>query len=161
MAALILAMLFIGVVMVASLSLRPWLLDLHRPLGIAIGILALVRAANRLTRGTPALPPDLPQWQVAAAHASHALLYVLMFSLPLIGWAMLSAGNVPVKLYGNVYLPPFMSAGPIAYARLHLAHEWLAFLLFAVVVAHLCAALHHAWMRRDGVFASMARGSSH
>ncbi|MGU7776175.1 cytochrome b [Burkholderia sp. MR1-5-21] len=158
MAALIVAMLFIGVAMVASLSLRPWLLDLHRPLGIAIGALALVRIANRLSGRSPMLPTDLPRWQVAAAHMSHLLLYALMIGLPLIGWAMLSAGDFPVKLYGNVDLPAILPASPVAYASLHLVHVWLAFLLFVTVLAHLCAALHHAWIRRDGVFSSMARG---
>lgn len=158
MAALIVAMLFIGVAMVASLSLRPWLLDLHRPLGIAIGALALVRIANRLSGRSPALPADLPRWQIAAAHGSHLLLYTLMIGLPLLGWAMLSAGDFPVKLYGNVSLPAIWPTSPIAYARLHLAHACLAFVLFALVVAHLCAALHHAWLRRDGVFSSMVGG---
>ncbi|HAU81385.1 MAG TPA: cytochrome B, partial [Stenotrophomonas sp.] len=36
MAAMILTMLFVGVTMVASLHWRPMLIDLHRPLGIAI-----------------------------------------------------------------------------------------------------------------------------
>ncbi|WP_321804097.1 cytochrome b [Burkholderia sp. BCC1993] len=158
MAVLIVAMLFIGVAMVASLSLRPWLLDLHRPLGIAIGVLVLVRIANRLFGRSPALPADLPRWQIVAAYGSHLLLYVLMIGLPLIGWAMLSAGNFPVELYGNVTLPAIWPTSPIAYARLHLAHVWLAFALFATVVTHLCAALHHAWVRRDSVFSSMASG---
>lgn len=46
MAVLILAMLFIGVGMMSSLSLRPWLIDLHRPLGIAILLLAILRLGN-------------------------------------------------------------------------------------------------------------------
>lgn len=33
-------------------------------------------------------------------------------------------------------------------------------LLFAVVIGHLSAALLHAWIYRDGVFSSMALGSS-
>ncbi|MFB9125744.1 cytochrome b [Paraburkholderia dipogonis] len=155
MAALIVAMLFIGVIMTASLSHRASLLNLHRPLGIAIGVLALIRLANRLSHHSPALPSDLSKWQVAAARSSHVVLYVLMLALPAVGWAMLSAGGFPVKLFGNVYLPSVIYASPITYARLHLLHEWLAFVLFSVVVAHLCAALHHAWIRRDGVFASM------
>jgi len=48
MALMIIAMLFIGVTMVASLHLRPMLIDLHRPLGIAILLLVLVRLYNRL-----------------------------------------------------------------------------------------------------------------
>ena len=43
MALMIIAMLFIGVTMVASLHLRPVLIDLHRPLGNAIGVLVQLR----------------------------------------------------------------------------------------------------------------------
>lgn len=78
MAAMILTMLFVGVGMVASVTQRPWLIDLHRPLGIAILILAMLRLINRLRNRPPPLPADLPAWQKAAAIASHWLLYALM-----------------------------------------------------------------------------------
>src|SRR5690606_19036630 len=62
MAPLVIAMLFIGVGMVASISARPWLIDLHRPLGIAILLLAVLRLCNRLRHRPPALPSTLPRW---------------------------------------------------------------------------------------------------
>ena len=55
MAALILTMLFVGIGMVASLSLRPTLVSLHRPLGIAILLLVIVRLVNRLLHKPPPL----------------------------------------------------------------------------------------------------------
>ncbi len=67
MALMIIAMLFIGVTMVASLHLRPMLIDLHRPLGVAILLLVLLRLYNRLRHRPPPLPSDLPAWQVLAA----------------------------------------------------------------------------------------------
>jgi len=157
MAAMILAMLFVGVGMVASLAYRPVLLDLHRPLGLAILLLAVVRLANRLLHRPPALPVDLPWWQAAAAKASHWLLYALMFAMPLIGWSMLSAGGYPVELFAGLRLPPIAPHDAVLYGWLRLAHGLLAKLLFATVLLHLAAALFHAWIRRDGVFGSMAR----
>ncbi|XQA63117.1 cytochrome b [Xanthomonas sacchari] len=160
MAAMILTMLFVGVGMVASVSQRPWLLNLHRPLGIAIGLLVLVRLGNRLRHRPPPLPADLARWQQAAAHASHWLLYALMLAMPLLGWSMLSAGGYPIVLWPGVQLPPIAPHSPALYAWLRSAHGWLAYLLFATVLMHLCAALFHAWVRRDGVFSSMARGAA-
>ncbi|WP_044099314.1 cytochrome b, partial [Xanthomonas citri] len=55
-------------------------------------------------------------------------------------------------------LPPIAPHDPALYAWLRSAHGWLAYLLFATVLGHLSAALFHAWVRRDGVFSSMARG---
>ena len=158
MAVMILAMLFVGVTMVASVQLRPLLVDLHRPLGIAIGVLAMLRLYNRLRHRPPPLPADLPAWQVVAAKASHWLLYGLMLAMPLVGWAMLSAGGYPIVLWEGVHLPPIAPHTPPAYAALRGAHSVLAYLLFATVLMHVGAALFHLWVRRDGVFQSMAKG---
>lgn len=160
MAALIVAMLFIGVGMVASVSLRPWLIDLHRPLGIALLVLVVLRLANRLRHRPPAPPAALPRWQRIAAHASHWLLYALMLAMPLIGWAMLSAGGYPVQMTASWVLPPLVGSDPTLYALLRTAHGALAYLLFATVLLHVSAALMHAWVHRDGVFASMVRGEA-
>lgn len=158
MAAMIVAMLFIGVGMVASVSLRPALIHLHRPLGIAILLLAVLRLRNRLRNTPPALPATLPHWQKTAARASHWLLYALMLSMPVIGWAMLSAAGYPVQMAPSVVLPPIAPQDPTLYAALRAAHGWLGYLLFAVVLLHLSAALVHAWVHRDGVFRAMAGG---
>ncbi len=158
MAALIVTMLFVGIGMVASMSWRPSLVSLHRPLGIAILLLAIVRLLNRLRHRPPPLPADLPAVQMLAAKASHWVLYALMFAMPLVGWSMLSAGGYPVTMFKGFMLPPIMPHNATSYALLRSAHTRLALLLFATVLVHLAAALFHAWVRRDGVFASMARG---
>ncbi|ANY14578.1 cytochrome b [Bordetella pseudohinzii] len=160
MAIAILAMLFIGVGMMTSLSLRPSLLALHQPLGIAILCLALLRLINRVCRPVPALPASIPPWQAVAARASHWLLYLLMLGLPLLGWATRSAGNWPVTVMDGWNLPAIAPENSTLYAWLRLAHGVGAWLLFAVLLGHIGAALLHAWVLRDGVFSSMARGAS-
>lgn len=155
MAILIVAMLYVGVGMVASLSHRDALLALHRPLGIAILLMAVLRLVYRLRHRPPTLPADLSRWQQYAAHASHWLLYVLMLAMPLIGWAMLSAGGYPVGLFAGIVLPPILSHDASLYAGLRALHGVLAYLFFAMILLHAAAALSHAWMRGDGVFSSM------
>jgi cytochrome b561 len=159
MAPLIIAMLFIGVGMVATVSrAHTTLVAIHRPLGIALLLLVVVRAGVRITRGSPPLPSDMPKSQRFAAKASHLLLYALMAAMPLIGWAMLSAAGYPVTLYGPLHLPPIAPHNVELFALLRALHTWLAFALFATVLLHLAAALFHGLIRRDGVFSSMARG---
>ena len=158
MAILVLAMLFVGVGMVASMGLRPTLLAVHRPIGIAILVLVVIRLGYRLRHPPPPLPADLPRWQVLAATGSHLLLYVLLFAMPLVGWMMLSAGGYPIVLWSGAQLPPLLPHDPVLYAPLRSAHTWLARMLFATILMHLAAALYHAWVRRDGVFGAMARG---
>ena len=156
MAVMILAMLFIGVGMVASLSDYHWLVSIHKPLGIVILILVAIRLVNRLLYPAPPLPPGMPAWQRFAAFASHVVLYALMFALPLVGWGMLSAARYPIVLYGPLELPPILPHDAALYAALRTAHTVLAFLLFATFIAHFAAALMHALIYRDGVFPSMA-----
>jgi cytochrome b561 len=158
MAVGLLAMLFIGAGMAASVSERhQWLLQLHKPLGIALLLLAIIRVAVRLSTRQPPLPADLPRPQAFAAKASHWLLYGLMLSLPLLGWTMLSAAGDPVSLGAGIELPPLIGPDARTFAVLRTAHGYLAYLLFITVLVHLAAALYHGLIRRDGVLRSMAR----
>ena len=159
MAPLIVAMLFIGVGMVATVSrAHDTLIALHKPLGIALLLLVVLRAGVRVSRGSPPLPDAMPAPQRLAAKASHLVLYALMAAMPLVGWAMLSAAGYPVTLYGPLHLPPIAPHNVELFALLRALHTWLAFALFATVLLHLAAALFHGLIRRDGVFSSMARG---
>lgn len=156
MALCILAMLFIGVGMVSTI--RPdylTLVSIHKPLGIAILILAFIRLVVRLKRGAPALPADLPEPMKLAAHLSHLAFYLLMIAMPLLGWGMLSAANYPVTVLG-MRLPPILPPSDSLHTLLWNAHKYLAFCFFALIVVHLAAALFHALIRRDGVFRAMS-----
>ena len=127
MAGMILAMLFIGVAMVTSLAHYDALVALHRPLGIGILALAVLRLVNRWRHPPPELPSDLPVWQRRAAHTSHILLYGLMLALPLVGWSMLSAAGYPIGLGGSVVLPPILPRDPAIYSWLRPVHTVLAY----------------------------------
>lgn len=162
MAVAILAMLFIGVGMLSTVMPKYLpLLATHKTLGIAILVLALVRLAVRLRYGAPALPAAMPVPMKLAAHLSHYAFYALMIGMPLIGWAMMSAGAYPVVLYGGIRLPAILPQSDALHTLLWTAHQYLAFAFFALVLLHVAAAALHALVRRDGVFESMAPLPSH
>ena len=162
MAICILTMLFIGVGMVSTVKPKYLtLVSIHKPLGIAILGLALVRLAVRLRYGAPLLPADLPEPMRLAAQLSHYALYVLMIGMPLLGWGMLSAAAYPVVLFGGVYLPALLPQSDSLHTQLWNAHFYFAFVFFALVLLHLAAALFDALVRRDGVFEAMAPVSTH
>jgi cytochrome b561 len=161
MAACILTMFFIGVGMVSTVMPKyVALLATHKTLGITILVLALIRLAVRARYGAPPLPADLPEPMKLAAQLSHYALYALMIGMPLIGWAMQSAGAYPVVVYGSIRLPAILPQSAGLHTLLWNAHFYLAFAFFALVLLHLAAALFHALVRRDGVFESMASVSS-
>ncbi|MEO8904283.1 MAG: cytochrome b/b6 domain-containing protein [Polyangiaceae bacterium] len=151
MATLLLSMLFIGVAMVASLTAYHRLLGLHRPLGIAILILGLVRLLNRKLTQLPPFPPTMSATERRLASASELALYGLMLALPLVGWSMLSAGGYPIVMWGSYHLPPIMPVSPRLFAVLRPAHSVLAFALFATFITHLSAVLFHTLVVRDGL----------
>jgi cytochrome b561 len=160
MALCLLAMLFIGVGMVSTAMPKyvP-LLATHKSLGLAILALALIRLAVRARYGAPALPPDLPEPMKLAAHLSHYGLYALMIVMPLLGWGMMSAGSYPIVVFGNLRLPPILPPSDELHTLLWDAHHYLAFAFFALILAHIAAALFHGLIRRDGVFETMASAS--
>jgi cytochrome b561 len=161
MAVCILAMLFIGVGMVSTVKPKYLtLVSIHKPLGITILVLALVRLAVRLRYGAPPLPADLPAPMKLAAKLSHYALYVLMIGMPLLGWGMLSAASYPVVLFGGVHLPAMLAQSDSLHTLLWNSHLYLAFAFFALILLHVSAALFHWLVRRDGVFEAMAPVSS-
>ena len=156
MAAGILSMLFIGVGMLSTVTpTHLTLLAIHRPLGVALLVLVAIRLALRIRYGAPPLPAALPAPMKLAAHASHYAFYALMFAMPLIGWAMLSAAAYPIVLFAGVQLPAILPQSDSLHAALWAAHRALAFVFFALILLHVAAALFHALVRRDGVFEAM------
>jgi cytochrome b561 len=162
MAVCILAMLFIGVGMASTVASEYLtLVNIHKPLGILILILALIRLVVRLRYGAPPLPLDLPEPMKLAAYLSHYALYALMIAMPLIGWAMLSAAEYPVVIWPGIWLPQILPLDPSLHTLLWNAHFYLAFLFFALILMHLAAGLFHALVRRDGVFDAMGPALTH
>jgi cytochrome b561 len=155
MAALLLAMLFIGAAMVTSLADYHLLVSIHRPLGIAIFLLVIVRFINRLLTTLPPFPSTMSAQERRIAHYSELLMYSLMFILPLVGWAMLSAGSYPIVLLGPLHLPPILPHNLLAYTLLRKAHTLLAYLFFFTILAHLTAVLVHTLVLRDGLLKRM------
>ncbi|MFM0111846.1 cytochrome b [Paraburkholderia nemoris] len=156
MAICILSMLFIGVGMVSTV--RPdylTLVSIHKPLGMLILVLAVIRLIVRLVRGAPPLPSDMPEPMKLAAYLSHVAFYALMIALPLLGWGMLSAADYPIVVAG-FRLPSVLPHSNELHTLLWNAHRFLALCFFALIVLHIAAALFHALVRRDGVFQAMA-----
>jgi cytochrome b561 len=155
MAAMVLTMLCIGVAMVASLGDYHRLVSLHRPLGISILILVVIRFVNRQLSTLPPFPPTMSPQERLAAHASEILLYTLLFVEPLVGWGMLSAARYPIVMFGSVHLFPILPHSVMLYAFLRRTHTILAYLLFVAFIAHFGAILFHTLIVRDGMLSRM------
>src|ERR1700749_266135 len=162
MALCILSMLFIGVGMVSTAAPRYLtLVQIHKPLGIAILVLVLIRLALRFYYGSPSLPADLPEPMKLAAYSSQVVLYALMIAMPLLGWGMLSAAAYPVVLFGSVYLPPILPVSASLHTLLWHAHYYLAFAFFPLILMHIAPIFFPKLIPPDGVFETMAPVLTH
>ena len=133
----------------------------HKWIGVTIFLLVLFRLAWRLSHHAPALPTTIPLWQRRAAVTSHVMLYVLTLIVPLSGWLLSSAAGVQVVYLGVLPIPDLIGKDKALADQLKLAHEWLNYLMFVVVVLHVAAALKHHFIDRDEVLMRMLPWVSH
>jgi len=127
----------------------------HKWAGVTILALAAVRLLWRLTHRPPAALP-MPAWQASAAHATHNLLYVTFFAVPLLGWAYSSAAGFPIVWFGVLPLPDFVPKDKALADALKELHKFAAYGLALLVLAHVAGALKHRFIDRDGLMARMS-----
>lgn len=141
---------------IADAQVRP-AIDLHKSVGITILGLAILRLLWRLSHRPPPFPQGYRQWEARAAHLTHALLYVILFAMPLTGWIMDSAyehaAQTPMYWFGLFQWPRLgfvMALDPATKKSVHdgfgAAHEVIAYLVYALFVLHVVGALKHQFL---------------
>lgn len=135
-----------------------WLFGLHKTLGISLLALAGVRLLWHRLKPPPGPLPGPPEWQMALARATHRALYILMFAVPLSGWAYASATGLDVLIFNRFVLPPIAPVSETWEARLLLLHETLTWTLLGLIALHVAGALKRGLISRDGTIARMIRG---
>jgi cytochrome b561 len=131
---------------------------LHVSLGVTIFALALLRLIWRQTHPVPEYP-DLPKWQHYSARVTHALLYALIVTMPVLGVLALSGEATEAQLFGVLRLS--LPVVPDALVELsEEAHEVLGIGLLTVIALHVAAALYHFVIIRDRVLQRMLPGSA-
>lgn len=162
MAALLISLFVVGVYM-HELPLSPWKLQIyswHKWAGVTAFLLVLTRLAWRITHRPPELPMAMSKSAQLAAHAGHALLYVLMIAIPLSGWLMSSAKGFQTVYFGVLPIPDLLDKNKELGDLLREIHETLNFTLLAIVIGHAGAALKHHLIDKDDVLIRMLPGHS-
>ena len=148
----------LGLVMV-NLPKRPNAIPyftFHKSLGLTIFALALLRLAWKWFDKRPDEPSTMPPSQVVAAKLGHALLYILLFLVPLSGWWFDSVeGLRPLYFWGLFDVPHLGAPDPDLKKFAAGVHEYLFWALVVVAAGHVIAALYHQFVVRDGVLARM------
>jgi cytochrome b561 len=138
---------------------------IHAALGMTLLALAVFRLAWRLIETPPARPPAMKSYQIALARAAHIAFYVLLFAVPLSGWALATANGQGLSFLGWFELPQFgpvtqaplpgIEGGMLGKDQLEELHEVLFNVLVGLAALHILASLKHQFIDRDGVLRSM------
>lgn len=128
---------------------------IHKSLGLTILILMILRLGWRIKHKPPMFPLSLPRWQRIAARTTHALLYICIICMVLIGWGVSSYGGHPVYFWGwfNVTWP--VAKNKAVSSILAEAHEILGYVILGLILLHIAAAIKHHWINKDNVLKSM------
>ncbi len=154
-AIVIIAMLAIGLYMgELPRDERTWWINLHKSIGVFVLIYGIWRVLWRVAFRFPEDVATMPHWQEVAAKGVHIALLLCILGMPISGYIMSSTGGHPVSFFGLFSLP----ALPESEAVNNIAggiHEWLAYLLIAIIVVHVAAAVKHHVVDKDATLKRM------
>jgi cytochrome b561 len=134
-----------------KLQLYSW----HKWVGVTVFLVTILRIGWRLANPVPQQPTGVPRWQRRLAGMSHSTLYAMLIIMPLTGWVMSSALNLPVVYLGIIYIPSPFGVNPALGEAMKIVHATLAVILLILVAAHMAAALYHHIILRDDILRRM------
>ncbi|MFM0175164.1 cytochrome b [Paraburkholderia sediminicola] len=125
----------------------------HLGVGATLIAVMVLRVVWRLThRPTP--DESRPLLDVLSS-ITHLLLYVALLLVPLVGWINASSRGWTVRLAGMVPFPSLSKPESSFGHEMGDVHGILAWVLFALIVLHIVAALFHRLVLKDHVLQRM------
>jgi cytochrome b561 len=126
----------------------------HKSIGIIIFALIIARFAFRLLNPPPALPGSMGGLTRLVSNASHWLLYLVLFCMPISGYIASSGGKHPISFLGLFDLPKLPVSHDIGEqaAGRHVLAQWI---LLGLIALHLAGTAWHLFVRRDAILDRM------
>ncbi|MEP1443676.1 MAG: cytochrome b [Hyphomicrobiales bacterium] len=139
--------------------LRGQLYDYHRGMGFVLLILVIMRLIiKRFSIPPSPLPSSIPARQQKVAHLVHTLLYASLIIHPLLGWYATNAWGVKnIPIFGLLNLPTLVDKDRELGNFLLEIHGYIGFVITALILTHICAAMMHQFIKKDGVLLRMMR----
>ncbi len=114
---------------------RAEMYNLHKSIGMTVGLLIFARIAWHLAHSAPPLPATMPRWQVLASHFTHYALYACIVIQPVTGFVGSLCSPYPIKYFGHTL--PFGSWDvPAAKEFLSIVHLANASVLSVLILVH-------------------------
>ncbi len=133
--------------------------SIHADIGYLLLLLFALRLVWRLINPSPALPAGTPVWERRLARINQGALYLMTFIVAMLGWAHSGATSRPYSSWFGLFAVPQFTSTDRAAARFYEDyHIYGAYLLLALIVLHVVAALYHHFIKRDRVLRGMIDG---
>jgi cytochrome b561 len=130
--------------------------SIHADIGYLVLLFTALRLIWRAISPRPALPADMPRWERVAAYFNHGALYLFTFIVAFLGWAHSGAHRPDYSgFFGLFHVPQFTSENRELANTLEDRHILMAYVLLALIMIHVAAALYHHFGRRDSVLTGM------
>jgi cytochrome b561 len=129
--------------------------ELHKSLGLLVLLAMIGRSLWRIFNPPPALPDELPGWEILAAKLTHWALYGALFAQVFIGMILVWAANSPLLFFGWFALPSPIEADKPLRHLMEEMHELLALAIVALLAAHIGAALRHHFILKNDILRRM------
>jgi cytochrome b561 len=163
---------FSSLVILALFALGWWMVDLdyysawytdaphyHKSVGLLLATLTLLRLGWKISQVSPQGIGKM--WEKNAAKLAHFILYISLISLFLTGYLISTADGRGIDIFNWLTLPSMGKwfdnqediAGDI--------HEYLAYVLIAIVVIHAAAAGKHHFINKDSTLKRMLKPLTH
>jgi len=127
----------------------------HATAGLIVTFLFILRMVLRYRYGAPALPSDMPSWQILAAKMGHYGLYLLMGLLILSGIITASFASDPIIVFGALDL--VISPNEKFFTLVRVVHEFCTNAIIALILIHILAALYHHFYAKDDTTSKMLK----
>jgi cytochrome b561 len=118
-------------------------------------VFAVLRLVRAILGSRPPLPATTTMLEKILAKATQGLLYLLVIIMPITGWVMSSAANIPVTVFGRVSLPNLVEPDKALMQTMQNIHEFQSYALLALIVLHVLGGLKHQFIARNNVLYSM------
>jgi cytochrome b561 len=153
MAILIIIMIPVGLFMgdIPNETLKFQIYDIHKAFGLLLLALILIRIIWKFINIQPS-SLTTKRWQQIIEHGVQHAFYTVLLIMPLSGWAMSTASNHAPTVFGHTFYMPGIIINKKVAGLTHAIHEYVGYLLIALLVLHIAAAMKHHFIDKDGIF---------
>lgn len=156
MAVLIIGLFVLGVYMTDLGYYDPWYHkapDIHRSIGILVGILLLIRLFWHQINIHPR--PLGASWEKTLGRLAHYLFYILLLIIVISGYLISTADGQPIFVFDWFQLPATVTWVENQEDKAGSVHEYIAYLMILLAVIHVAASLKHHFINMDPTLVRM------